>query len=478
VGTSTVYLTYHDVGTFNIEVQGSFDGGLTYLGGFGEAIDPQTFPAAGGAGTQSGNVPGQVRVDHSTRCSTAGNLYSIFVAPDSADENSHGGTLRAVYVGVSDNAQLGLPAYTFTDHKVYSAPPGSPGATNGNNQIFPALATDNFGYIYGLWSDNTNIHFSSSSGQGTTWTAPVQVDSGSTLGNANVFPWVAADANGHAVVVWYGAHLSRNSNNRTLMEKTCRHGTNSCWAQWSVYAAESVNGHDPIPLFAPFQVSDHAIHAGTVSTGGLGGGANRNLADLFTVALNPQHRANITFADDHLASPLCTTQSPGHCKDNDPQSFRVGQPYFTYQLAAAANVRTSGICAWSPPPDPSGNEEADGGGAVSSASPGAQAEFGFVARNGAPNVSLYYRDDGAPGGAIEVRSTNTSVPSVSFNGNCSTFSGDGKVNQNLGYHYSVNACANGGAGQDTLYISVTGPNFSYSSGPQPTSSGNIQIRNP
>src|SRR5437870_3004007 len=47
-GAQNVYLNYHDVGTFNIEVQRSSDGGQTYLDGFGEAIDPQTFPAAGG----------------------------------------------------------------------------------------------------------------------------------------------------------------------------------------------------------------------------------------------------------------------------------------------------------------------------------------------------------------------------------------------------------------------------------------------
>jgi hypothetical protein len=45
---STVYLNYHDAGTFNTEVQRSNDGGSTYVNGFGEGIDPQTFPAAGG----------------------------------------------------------------------------------------------------------------------------------------------------------------------------------------------------------------------------------------------------------------------------------------------------------------------------------------------------------------------------------------------------------------------------------------------
>src|SRR6266436_1915586 len=83
-GGQNVYLNYHDVGTFNIEVQRSNDGGEFYLNGFGEAIDPQTFPAAGGVpATNSANIAGQIKVDRSS-CPSRGNLYQIFVAPDSA----------------------------------------------------------------------------------------------------------------------------------------------------------------------------------------------------------------------------------------------------------------------------------------------------------------------------------------------------------------------------------------------------------
>lgn len=134
------------------------------------------------------------------------------------------------------------------------------------------------------------------------------------------------------MVVWFGANLAGNSNNTTVMERTCSDGTNSCRAQWNVYMAESVNGHAAPPKFTQFTASDHIIHAGTVSTGGTLGSANRNLLDFFQVALDPQHRAHIAFADDHLASTVCPTQSPGHCASNDPQTFRQGVHYFTYQL--------------------------------------------------------------------------------------------------------------------------------------------------
>ncbi len=479
IDVSTAYLTYHDIATFNIEVQRSNDGGFTYVNGIGEAIDPQTFPATGGVpASNSANVHGQLRIDHSpiaNSCSSRGNLYQIFVAPDSVTENLTGGALRSVYVGVSTDAKLGLPAFTFTDTKVFTglAGPNREGAVN----LFPALATDAFGFVYAVWSDNKNIRYSVSGDQGTTWSTPITVSGSSTT--SKVFPWVAADANGHVVVVWLGANKAGNSNDGSVMAPTCTGadiGTNNCWAEWNVYAAETVTGHT-VPAFTQYTASDHIIHLGTVSTGGLGGNADRNLADFFQVALDPLHRANIAFADDHIPSPECASQSPMHCAANDPQTFRTGQPYFTYQKTASSGIITTGSCANQPPPPPPGAMKITGGGQVTSQTPTQTANFGFVANNNKPNVSLSYHDDGATGGSIDVHSANTSVPSITFSGNCATFKGDAKVNQKLSYKYTVNACDNAepGAGKDTFLISVTGPmNFSYSNG-GPITSGNIQI---
>ena len=346
---ATVYMNYHDVATFNIEVQRSTNGGLTYVSGIGEGIDTNTLPAAGSlAPTDSANVAAQIKVDHNShRCSSLGNLYVAFVAPDNATENTNTGPLRTVYVGVSTDAKQGVGTFTFTDHKVFTSPTGSPGATNGTANIFPALAIDDFSHVYVVWSDNTNIFFSSSSDEGSTWTAPVRVNTAGTVGNANVFPWVAADAGGHVVVTWLGANHSGNSNNAAAMQPTCTDGTTNCWAQWNVYMAETVNGHAAVPSFAQHIASDHVIHSGTVCTNGTGCGTgdSRSLADFFQVALDPAHRANISYADDHLASPLCTQQSPGHCANNDPQSYRVAVPYFTYELKANKKIATTDVCA-------------------------------------------------------------------------------------------------------------------------------------
>jgi len=472
----TVYLNYHDVATFNIEVQRSNDGGRTYVDGFGEAIDPQTFPAVGGIpATNSANTAGQIKVDRSS-CASRGNLYQIFVAPDNVTENLAAGALRSIYVGVSTDVKLGLPAFTFTDTKVFSGPAGA--QNQGANNLFPALATDDFGFVYAVWSDNSNIFYSFSTNQGTTWSNPMNVSFPVNGGNANVFPWIAADANGHVGIVWFGDDRTGNSNDRSILEPghpatqgaACNSGT-SCmqnWAQWNVYYAESVNGHDAPPSFVQSVISDHVIHRGTISTGGLGGGADRSLADLFQVAFDPQHFANVAFSDDHKVSPL----RPDNGADN-PTTLRLIRSNFTHQLMATAGVVVAtGSCADGPPPPPPGAENITGRGQIASQTPGQTANFGLVAQNYKPNASLSYHDDGANGGAIDVHSANTSLPSITFSGYCGTFNGDAKVNQKLGYKYCDNADA--GAGQDTFSISVTGPNFSYSNGGFITS-GNIQI---
>jgi len=476
----TVYLNYHDAETFNIDVQRSNDGGQTYLDGFAEAIDAQTLPAVGGVPpTNSANIAGQIKVDRSSSCPSRGNLYQIFVAPDSAAENLAGGALRSIYVGVSTDVNMGLPVFTFTDHKVFTGPAGAQNQGAGN--LFPVLAVDDFGFVYAAWSVNSDIFYSFSSDQGTTWSSPINVSFPVNGGHANLFPWIAADANGHVGIVWFGDDRAGNSNDRASLEPghpasqgaACTSGSTCMqnWAKWNVYYAESVNGHDAPPFFVRSVISDHVIHRGTISTGGLGGGADRSLADLFQIAFDPQHFANVAFSDDHLINTEVSGSDNGF---DNPTSRRKIRANFTHQLAATAGFVVGGNCAGQPPPP--GGEKITGGGQVASQTPGQTANFGFIANSNKPNASLSYHDDGANGGAIDVHSANTSVPSMTFSGNCATFKGDAKVNQQLGYKYTVNACDNGepGAGKDTFFISVTGPNFSYSNGGFITE-GNIQI---
>src|SRR5256886_14756886 len=45
IDSKTVYLAYHDITLFNINVHRSNDAGLTHATGFGDATDPQNLPA-------------------------------------------------------------------------------------------------------------------------------------------------------------------------------------------------------------------------------------------------------------------------------------------------------------------------------------------------------------------------------------------------------------------------------------------------
>src|SRR5438128_1271913 len=313
---SHVYMEYHDFGTTSqIFVQRSNDGGETYSGALGTVVDAPTEPTVA---PPTGNIAGQIQVDNSS-CSSHGNLYQIFVGPDNPMDNSKASNnfMNAAYVGVASGVSLTSPTLSFTDYKIFSCGAGSTcpsGAGLGN--LFPALAVDNFGYVYAVWSDNTDIYYSFSMSHGTRWSPAMKVTQNtSRAGKSNVFPWVAADANGHVAIAWYGADQAGNSNTVPLT------------TNWNVYVAETVNGHAITPVFTLSRVTDHVNHTGQISTGGLLGSSDRSLADFFQIAIDPtNHRVNVAYADNHAGTSVT---------------------YFTRQKKATSGISTKGKCAGS-----------------------------------------------------------------------------------------------------------------------------------
>jgi hypothetical protein len=316
-----VYMEYHDFGTTSkIFVQRSNDGGQTYANGMGLAIDAATFPSVD---FPTGNIAGQIKVDRSSTGSH-GNLYQIFVGPDSVADNTRSqcvgtatapGCFNAVYVGVASGVSLTNPTLSFIDYKIFSCGPGSNCPSGfGLGNLFPALAVDHFGYVYAVWSDNTDIYYSYSRTHGTSWSPAIRVTQNtSQSGKSNLFPWVAADANGHVAVAWYGADQAGNSNTVPLS------------TQWNVFVAESVNGHAIAPVFTLSKATDHVNHTGQISTGGFFGSSDRSLADFFQIAIDPtNHLVNIAYADNHAGKSVT---------------------YFTREKQAAPGIVSSGPCA-------------------------------------------------------------------------------------------------------------------------------------
>ncbi len=384
---SHVYMEYHDFGTTSqIFVQRSSDGGATYSGALGEAVDAATEPSVG---PPTGNIAGQIKVDN-TSCSSHGNLYQIFVGPDNPTDNANNSNtfLNAAYVGVATGVSPTSPALTFTDYKIFSCGAGSTcpsGAGLGN--LFPGLAVDNFGYTYATWSDNTDIYYSFSNNHGTRWSPAIRVTRNtSQAGKSNVFPWIAADANGHVAIAWYGADQVGNSN---TVSTTNTH--------WNVFVAESVNGHALSPVFTFSQATDHSNHTGQISTGGLTGASDRSLADFFQIAMDPNHLVNIAYADNH-AGPSVS--------------------YFTREKTAAAGIANKGKCAGT-------SHEAGGSGHVNGKKSG-QAPFSFSYDDSdQPTGSASFSDSGS---GVNFQSTQVTAATFDDVAHTVTLTGSGTDN--------------------------------------------------
>jgi hypothetical protein len=384
---SHVYMEYHDFGTTSqIFVQRSSDGGENYSGALGAVVDAATEPSVG---PPTGNIAGQIKVDNSS-CSSHGNLYQIFVGPDNPVDNSNNSSafMNAAYVGVATGVSLTNPTLSFTDYKIFSCGAGSTCPSKaGLGNLFPGLAVDNFGYVYATWSDNTDVYYSFSNNHGTRWSPAIKVTQNtSQAGKSNVFPWIAADANGHVAIAWYGADQAGNSN---IVSATNTH--------WNVFAAESVNGHAISPIFALSQATDHSNHTGQISTGGFLGSSDRSLADFFQIGIDPNHLINIAYADNH-AGPSVT--------------------YFTRQKTSAAGIATKGKCAGT-------SHEAGGNGHVNGKH-GGQAQFSFnYDDSNQPTGSASFSDSGS---GVNFQATQVTAATFDQVAHTATLTGTGTDN--------------------------------------------------
>src|SRR4051812_2707917 len=284
-----VYMSYHIVASNNIQVSKSTDSGRTWSlanplpgPGAGQAID-----AAHIAQALYNNELGPIVVDmHSTASPKP--IYTIFTAPDSAAENTNSGagTLQTmnhdVFLATSRDG-----GRTWTDTLIYKGP------TNRTyDHIFPALAVDGGGGFWAAWvSDEEHVYVSHGT-QGVTgavtWTTPSRVDTGTTL--ANVYPWLVGGGAGRADLVWYAG----TSTDPTLTN-------NDTTNDWRVRFAQLTFGKS-VSVTSNVVASDHVIRHGDICSKGVlcdPTKTGRNLLDFFQVALTPDGRAAIAWADDH-----------------------------------------------------------------------------------------------------------------------------------------------------------------------------------
>jgi hypothetical protein len=176
-----VCVSYHDIVTFNIDVNCSFDAGASFTQ-LGSAID------VAHAFLLEENEIGNLTIDPSNHV-----VYQAFSGIANASEAVLPAAFHAVWIAVSrDGGQ------TFTDYAVYV----NPDITVSYGHQFVNVSVDRAGTVYVVYSDNHNLFYSFSTDHAETWTGPVQVNQAPSA--TAIMPWSVACAPGELDVVWYG----------------------------------------------------------------------------------------------------------------------------------------------------------------------------------------------------------------------------------------------------------------------------------
>jgi len=276
---SKVCISYHDIETFNIDVNCSYDAGTTFTQ-LGDAIDTNH------AFLINNNQIGNMAIDSHTHI-----IYQTFDGIHDASEVACGeaGTCgyHTVWMAVSTDG-----GKTFTDHIVYN----NPNIKIFENHNFTNVSVDDAGNVYSVFSDNHNVYYSFSTNHGTSWSAPVQVNSSPS--NTAIYPWSTAHKAGHIDIVWYGTSYYDGTNPPDNYPST---------AAWYVYFAQNLSATTSGSSFTQVRATP-IVHYGGVCESGVTCSGNRDLYDDFGVAANPlTGLASIAYSDDQYTN---TTNSP------------------------------------------------------------------------------------------------------------------------------------------------------------------------
>ena len=280
-GSQTVYQSFHDLETGEIDVVKSTNGGLLFT-----QVAPAVDASHYGIALQD-NELGNLVMDES-----AGRLYQIWAGPTDLQANVTGAPLNTLYMSISTNGGL-----TWSVNQIYTDPKGSV------DHIFPIVDIDQAGNVYASWSDNDNIYYTASSDGGVSWTNPVQVNSGSGT-KTSIFPWINGGSDGVLDVTWYATKASNNTKKN---------------ATWQVYWAQVTNALSS-PSIDQVVASDHTIHTGPVCEGGTGCSGGRELADVFNMTITPDGYAHIAYTDDH--DPNLPPQTYTASQISGPSAFQ------------------------------------------------------------------------------------------------------------------------------------------------------------
>ncbi|MBK5305380.1 MAG: hypothetical protein JJD92_01685 [Frankiaceae bacterium] len=155
---------------------------------------------------------------------------------------------------------------------MFASPKTAAAATGDTFDSFVSIDHGTDGTLYAAWSERrpaareTWTMLAASRDGGTTWDAPVHVDS---TPRTTVFPWVSAGDAGRVAVTYYGTDSTGPSPENIDVK-------DADWHVWSAFSA------DYGQTFAEHRTTPNAIHQGSVCTSGTGcASGTRDLLDFF-----------------------------------------------------------------------------------------------------------------------------------------------------------------------------------------------------
>ena len=263
---SKVCISYHDIVTFNIDVNCSFDAGATFTQ-VGSAID------VAHAFLIDDNEIGNLAIDPRNHV-----IYQVFSGIANATEALLPSSFHAVWIAVSPDG-----GQTFTDKPVYV----NPNTSVSYGHQFVNVSVDRAGTVYVVYTDNHNLFYSFSTDGGGTWTGPIQVNQAPSA--TAIMPWSVACDPGQLNIVWYGT---------SFYDGTTAPDNYPASAAWYVFFAQNLNAAATGSTFTQGAATP-IIHYGGVCESGVGCTGNRDLYDDFGVAVNPTTGlASIVYSDD------------------------------------------------------------------------------------------------------------------------------------------------------------------------------------
>src|SRR4051794_5226265 len=269
---NTVFLAFHEnrVGTYIYSSPGSTGptdavGGLVWQNASANAPLPLAADA----------TCAQLRFDPVNR-----NLYYACI------EGDH---VRVTIGHVAPGQRTGIVFHNVTV-------PVSPGG-GGPGHLFPALAVDKGGNVYAAWVDtkDSNVYYSSSTDQGTTWSAPVQVNSAPSV--TNEFIWAQGGAAGTVAIAWYGTDAQGQPDS---FPSWFNNPSGSTAYKWWGYVGVITGATTSRATIGQQRFTEKPMHYGQICNQGIGcsvSGGDRTMADYFGFAADRAGGLRIVYND-------------------------------------------------------------------------------------------------------------------------------------------------------------------------------------